>query len=945
MIDGEHRLTPTGEQVRGELTLPVHMSLLDIAAPAEPRRRRRPCARPPRRSGPQPGAARAGRGRGPEPEPEDDEDDDDNGYHTVVGASAPAAAEAEPSRARRSSRARPPQTPTPPSRRRCTPATRSPREPPPSPAHRAGDTADRRRRPRRPPAARRTRPRRRGAAAVVAGRPPRRRRRRPSAPRSAAPAPAAPPAAAPPRRRRPAAAPAAAPPGASRAARLAPDAAPRAPPPSAPPAPPPPVAPEPAAPVAPAPRRRSARGRAAAASRRAPAPASAPRRVVGCAAAGRVGAARVAAAGGRAAPRRRAAGRRRPRSPRRPRSRRTGRARRPRRPPRRRRPPPLVAPRPVGAGAAPRRAAAAPPVPRPIPPPQRRRPAFVEAWAIRAAAEAAGLRLPTASTRTSRPRSTPASTCAHRRARGRARRRSRSRSRAPRRRPGSAHGATVVTGAPGARSCWSTPRARGRWVIADELDQADAGRGAQAALDAARRRPGDARRRGGRARRRAGGSSRPGTARRRAGRACCGASPRRRRRARPRTSCARSCAQQDRAGDARRVETLLALAECRSARACCLEAAAMPRPPGRRADRRGDARARGDRRLHPPPDRACDAPTSRPRNGPRSQRAKATLDQLGFYPEPVNIDHVRILHVPWLFRLPWFRRFHGYEMGPLILLKFPLAQVSPSLIAHELCHVWQDQDHRLQDVVELRPRRLRRTTPTKSKRATRAPPPRDRHGPGRAHRPRPPQRGDRDHARVPASLAAPAAWCCSSTRPTARTRCSSRPPTGARDHRGRHVAFIPADAAVPRRRRSRCREIRPTPGHRRSTSTSTRASSPRRSARSTTSRRSRSRSRSAFGGLTVATAEFPTRDPEPADHVRRPRGRARRAAGRRRPVRAVNLRPEQPRGLRRDPRAPARGVRASALEADIADALRAANDHVPDLCLVATRRRRRSSAT
>jgi hypothetical protein len=75
--------------------------------------------------------------------------------------------------------------------------------------------------------------------------------------------------------------------------------------------------------------------------------------------------------------------------------------------------------------------------------------------------------------------------------------------------------------------------------------------------------------------------------------------------------------------------------------------------------------------------------------------AKATLDQLGFYPQLVNIDHVRILHVPWLFTLPWFKRFHGYEMGPLILLKRPLAESSPSLIAHELCHVWQDQDHRL----------------------------------------------------------------------------------------------------------------------------------------------------------------------------------------------------------------------------------------------------------
>src|SRR3954469_5031577 len=36
MIDGEHRLTPTGELVRGELTLPVHMSLPDIAAQLNP---------------------------------------------------------------------------------------------------------------------------------------------------------------------------------------------------------------------------------------------------------------------------------------------------------------------------------------------------------------------------------------------------------------------------------------------------------------------------------------------------------------------------------------------------------------------------------------------------------------------------------------------------------------------------------------------------------------------------------------------------------------------------------------------------------------------------------------------------------------------------------------------------------------------------------------------
>jgi hypothetical protein len=77
------------------------------------------------------------------------------------------------------------------------------------------------------------------------------------------------------------------------------------------------------------------------------------------------------------------------------------------------------------------------------------------------------------------------------------------------------------------------------------------------------------------------------------------------------------------------------------------------------------------------------------------ERAKARLDRLDFQPRPVRIDRVRILHVPWLFRLPWFRRFHGYEMGPLILLRFPLADTSDDLIVHELCHVWQDQHHRL----------------------------------------------------------------------------------------------------------------------------------------------------------------------------------------------------------------------------------------------------------
>ena len=72
-------------------------------------------------------------------------------------------------------------------------------------------------------------------------------------------------------------------------------------------------------------------------------------------------------------------------------------------------------------------------------------------------------------------------------------------------------------------------------------------------------------------------------------------------------------------------------------------------------------------------------------------RAKARLDGLALYPSPVRVGRVRILHTRWLFRLPWFRRFHGYTMWPLILLARPLRDVSDDLVVHELCHVWQMQ--------------------------------------------------------------------------------------------------------------------------------------------------------------------------------------------------------------------------------------------------------------
>jgi hypothetical protein len=72
-------------------------------------------------------------------------------------------------------------------------------------------------------------------------------------------------------------------------------------------------------------------------------------------------------------------------------------------------------------------------------------------------------------------------------------------------------------------------------------------------------------------------------------------------------------------------------------------------------------------------------------------RAKRRLDRLRLYPDPVDVRRVRILHAPWLFRLPGMRSFWGYEAGPLILLRRPLAQTSDDLVVHELCHVWQSQ--------------------------------------------------------------------------------------------------------------------------------------------------------------------------------------------------------------------------------------------------------------
>jgi hypothetical protein len=76
-------------------------------------------------------------------------------------------------------------------------------------------------------------------------------------------------------------------------------------------------------------------------------------------------------------------------------------------------------------------------------------------------------------------------------------------------------------------------------------------------------------------------------------------------------------------------------------------------------------------------------------------QAKARLDPLELYERPVSIDHVGVLSLPWLFWLPWFRRFDGYAMWNLILLRSRASMGDEDLICHELCHVWQMQQHPL----------------------------------------------------------------------------------------------------------------------------------------------------------------------------------------------------------------------------------------------------------
>ena len=76
---------------------------------------------------------------------------------------------------------------------------------------------------------------------------------------------------------------------------------------------------------------------------------------------------------------------------------------------------------------------------------------------------------------------------------------------------------------------------------------------------------------------------------------------------------------------------------------------------------------------------------------PALARAKARLDPLALYPRPVSLRGVRIVAAPWLFRLPWLRRFDGYATHRVILVRTRALTDDDDLVAHELCHVWQMQ--------------------------------------------------------------------------------------------------------------------------------------------------------------------------------------------------------------------------------------------------------------
>lgn len=73
------------------------------------------------------------------------------------------------------------------------------------------------------------------------------------------------------------------------------------------------------------------------------------------------------------------------------------------------------------------------------------------------------------------------------------------------------------------------------------------------------------------------------------------------------------------------------------------------------------------------------------------ERAWRRIEPLALYPRPVDTARVRLIRAPWLFRLPWFRRFDAYTIWSTIVLRRHVEAVDEELVTHELVHVWQGQ--------------------------------------------------------------------------------------------------------------------------------------------------------------------------------------------------------------------------------------------------------------
>jgi hypothetical protein len=73
------------------------------------------------------------------------------------------------------------------------------------------------------------------------------------------------------------------------------------------------------------------------------------------------------------------------------------------------------------------------------------------------------------------------------------------------------------------------------------------------------------------------------------------------------------------------------------------------------------------------------------------ERAASRLRRLDWYPRPVSVRHVHVAVTPWLFRLPWFRRFDGYATHVVLFFRSERAAANEDLVTHELCHAWQMQ--------------------------------------------------------------------------------------------------------------------------------------------------------------------------------------------------------------------------------------------------------------